>query len=678
MAGAVAGWGVTALDALGPTRLVAALTLRERTAGAAGAYDQLSSPDGPADNAAAFEATAVQRVYAWREPSSCGPTTALPCGIVVLDPGTRQLAIPSFLGGQAPFPITVPSRPVVLIAGRPPLHPPSPADTAPQTTESAEFMRIHAKDARVTTGVLAIPCEDGRIYVADLARWEVPSGDYEVNGSDTGTGVSRLTPSLTTSRRLGFYEPRNIAQGDEANQASPRSPWLADAGAAAYVQTTPGFTPTDTWTVMYQGYLPAFAASRVADVEVTDVPGRLEVSFQARTPGNGAVTQVVNVYDPALGVHVGDVVEVWTGTTPFDSAQPEVRICPDTTTTGDDGEDVPPIEGRVVSIEPPDELHHGGSLLVEQPADDCVSVVKGRGTLCDGETRGPWRSRGSCWAALPHISGKELNASQTRASLQVRIRGGGGSPGSEEFVVAGAATGYVGRAVARPGADVAASLPLATHDFVLPSQLPDHDEASLVSACPLIPYPLDWSDARAVACDATCRATCEAAAIARRVRRTHLTSLACHSPSGGRTHCEIRYPRFVRPEDPTAAFPPPVGPTLAFSVGLQCKKATAAAVTGCTSSQDVQSERDVVRDGGVTFTTRSGWSPAVRFGGGANGGAPTLPTGGVYFDRTGDTDAEAARWDRPTDRYRFFVPYVDNLVLDVSPGQTNGETKVLR
>jgi hypothetical protein len=667
MAGAVGGWTVNALDAGGPTRLVAALTLQERKPDASGAYDQLSTPDGPADNSA-FQADPVQRVYAWREPSSCGPTTALPCGIVVLDTTTRQLAAPAFLEGQAPFPITVPSRPIALIAARPPLHPLPATDTAPQTTETATFMRIHAANSRVTTGVLGIPCEDGRIYFADLARWEVPSTDYEVNSSTTATGVSRLTPSLTTSRRIGFYEPANLAAGTQRNG------WTADISAADYIQTTPGFTPSDTWTVTYQGYLPAFATSRVADVKDAG-GGQLRVAFQAHTPGSTALSQVVNVYDPTYGVRVGDVVEIWTGTTPFDEAlstdpRIKVRICPDTTTTADDGEYYAPIEGRIVAVEPPSPPDFpGGSLLIAQPADDCVSILDGRTTRCDDQTHGPWRSRPNCWAALPTLQAGSAPA----GSLQVRIRGGGGSPGKEEFVVVGAATGYAGRAIAVPGADIAASLPLALPlaaptSFVLSSA--DEADGALVAACSLLSTP-------PVPCaDEQCRAACERVTIARRARRTHLTSVACHAPSGS-THCELFYPQFVRPAT-TDPFPPPTGPTLAFTIGLQCKQVPITAATGCTPAQNVGSANNVIRDAQVVFTTRSGWVPAVRFGGGGNGGSATQPTGGVYFDRTGDTEAEAARWDRQGQRYRFLVPYVDNVVLDVSPGQTNGETKVLR
>jgi hypothetical protein len=275
-----------------------------------------------------------------------------------------------------------------------------------------------------------------------------------------------------------------------------------------------------------------------------------------------------------------------------------------------------------------------------------------------------------CWASLPD---RRAGDGAPAGSLQARIRAGGGAAGAEEFVVVGAATGYAGRAVATQLA--AGALPVTAHSFVLTSE----DEAPLRAACPAtaFPFPLDPLDADPCLADA-CRGACEQLAVAWRARRTHLTSVACHrsSSSSPVTHCETYFPQFVRPGASTDPFPPPAGPTLAFSLGLQCK--AGGAPTGCTPDQDTPSERDLVRDTRIELVTRSGWSPAARYGGGANGGPATLPTGGAYLDRTGATPDEAARFDRRSDRYRFFVPYVGNLVLDLSPGQTSAENRVLR
>lgn len=681
MSGPVGTWhaSLRALDAGAPTRLVAALTVRERKADESGTYDHITYPDGGQDG---FEADAakVQRVYAWREPTSCGPETALPCGIVVLDTATRTLARPAFLGDQAPYPITVPSRPVALIAAPPSRHPPQ----GTQPPEDATFMLIQAQSARLTTGVLGIPCEDGRIYFADLARWEVPSSEDEVNSVTTSTGVATYSPSGASTQRIGLYEPVQVSIADGKNNLSARKVWIGDSNASAYVLTTPGFTPTDTWTITYQGYLPAFADSRVADVEaISGQPDRLRVAFQAHVPGTSELTRKVNVYDPALGVRAGDVVEIWTGPTPNDTSYvPPSPRCPDTTTWANNGLPVPPIEGRVVSVDPPDAAHPGGSLVIRQPTDaEAVCTLLNTRTVCDNENRGRWSNKPNCWGSLPTLA-----PGGVAGSLQVRIRSGGkAATGEEEFVVVGKATGYAGRARAVPGTSVAG--PVDPPDFTLSNE----GEADLATACGYSTFPLDplaapASLAEAEGAPSTVRRACEALAIARRVRRTHLTSVACYrspsQPTGTVTHCETYYEKFIKPSqrglEATAPFPSPVGPALAFTLGLQCMPHGDHTPTGCTSGQDTLVTNGLVRDTQVNLLTRGGWVPALRYGGGANGGSGTQPTGGAYFDRTGATQDELSVWNRQYDRYRFFVPYVDNMVLDVSPGQTNGETKVLR
>jgi hypothetical protein len=669
MAGA-GTWTPVAIDAGGPTLLVAALTVRERVATVDGAYDQVAYPDGPAVNDDAFEPDAHRRVYALRDPSSCGPATALPCGIVVLDPEAVGLARPPFLGGQEPFPITVPSRPLALLAGAPPTAPPTdtiPSEivTNPDGSVKETLARIHAVTSRNTTGVLAIPCENGRIYLADLSRWEVPSGELEVNGTSTATGVSSFTSSAATSRRVGFYKPSYLAAD------TTRRSWTLDQGAISYLELTPGFTPDDTWKVTYQGYLPDFTASRAA--QVTASGDNLVVAFQVPT-GNvlNPFTQVVNVNDPALGVRVGDIVEFWTGPTRNDPAATQRvdggTLCPDTTTTGFDGLDIQPIEGRVVSVNPADSGHPGGWLLVRKahsnpvnpgdPPAECVAYDGSPAKPPDCNTRGPWDDKPNCWSNLS-VPTSASPSGANPGTLQVRIRTGGGTAGAEEFVVVGTATGYAGRAVSTVITPSSTSLP--TFSFT------NENEAALVTACPLL---------NGGSCgDEACRRSCEAAVIARRARRTHLTSVACPLNSTGTpSHCETFFQAFRRPNatDPPPAFPlPPAGPALAFSLALTC---VSPDVTGCAPEQITTLTRKLIRDTQVAFTTRSGWFPASRFGGGANGGAGTQPTGAAYIDRTTNN----ARFDKQSDRYRFLVPYVDNLVLDVSFGQTNGETRVIR
>ena len=645
-------WPVRAIDAHAPTRLVAAFTLRERMTTAAGAYDQYTGVGDPAANLAAFQPTRASRVYALRDPGACGPGTAVECGIAVLDPEAGDVLEDPWHMGASPKrflpPITSPSTPVAMIVGPPAANPPdsdnarAAGDTAP-----AELMLIEPlSPPRLTTGVLLLPSQDGKSYFADLARWETPSSSVELATNGTGIGISSFTPSNVSFPRIGFYEPPFVAAADALNGAPPRPhPWDPATTAGSYFQLTPGFTRSDQWTISFQGYLPDFAASRAATVE----PGSaatFRVSFQTTPPDATAPTQIVNVYDPALGVHVGDIVEFWTDA----SSASGTPNCPDTTLNPE--VDVAPIEGKVTQIMPPDATHPGGSLLVAQ--GDCVPIARGATTVCDDQTHGPWNApaNAACWSQLPVVP-VDPGASKL-AVRQARIRAGSGAPGSEEFVVVGTAFGYAGRAASS-----------ATQPGTFPTfAVTNANEAALVAACntggTLIPYPAPG--AAVPACDATCRATCEQAWIARRARRFHLTSVQCYrapTDTSPRSPCETYFPQFVRPQNAGDPFPPGEGPALAFSLGWR-------QVTETTPKL-------LVRDTRVSFGTRSGWTPSSRWGGGGNSGPATLPMGGAWFDRTFDLT-----WNHQGERYRFFVPHVGNLVLDLSPAQGNNNTRVLR
>lgn len=654
MAGSPGGWAVQALNAHTPTRLVAAFTLQERVTDERGAYDQVTALGLGHGDFNSFQPDAVHRVYAYRDPASCGPKTAEACGVAVLDPVTADVLEDPWHTGETPKrylpPIAIPSLPVALVPGPPAWNPPTDEnaglesdpipDPPPATPEfHHRFMVINTgAGPRITTGVLFIPSEDGRSYFADLARWEVPSNKFQIDPIGTPTAVSSYRQSEIDAPRIGFYVPPNVAAADAANGALPRPSWDPSAAAVFYFRLTPGFTPDDLWSVTYQGYLPSLASNRPALVENVG-GGLLSVALQASTS-----SQVVNVFDPALGVRVGDVVELWTT---------QIAQCPDTTTTVA-GEAVAPVEGKIVQVVKPDAAHPGGSLVVQ--AGDCVPILKLGATSCDDLTHGPWKSMASCWATAP--AGTPVPLEGTR---QVRIRAsGGGNPGAleldgKDFVVIGTGTGYAGRATSVPEGTTFPSFTFASDG-----------EAALAASCPLIPYP---SDPLAVPdCDESCRSNCETAAIARRARRNHLTSAFCYKGStedpNKRNYCETYFPEFAKHVSdvaPQGTFDgePPAGPVLAFSLGVQQPTATASMF--------------LVRDTQVIFATRSGHDPVSRYGGGANGGPAIGPMGAAYFDRSFDTS-----WGKQSDRYRFFVPHVGNLILDATPARSNGLSRVLR
>ncbi|HET6439172.1 MAG TPA: hypothetical protein VFG59_13980 [Anaeromyxobacter sp.] len=678
MSGAPGTWTVDALDAHSPTRLVAALTLKERVLDARGGYDQIttlgSSPSSALTTVsesgqASFQQQAVSRVYAFRDPGSCGPDRPLPCGVVVLDPSTGDLMENPWNPGQTPKdylpPLPAVANPVALLVAVPPRNPPTgdfPDAVTGTNVEGGDYMLMRASGNRVTTGVLVMPEENGQVTYADLARWEVPNAVLELFPAAAETGVTTITQSRADLPRIGFFRPSYLAP--PVLTAAIGSDLETVDTAMVFIRVTPGFTPTDVWTVTYQGYLPAFTPLRPADVEA--VAGGLQVSFQAHPPGISTPTQVVNVYDPSYGVRLGDIVEIWTHGSAGTGETQQAQGCPDTTLTNSSGLGVSAVEGTVTGFLPPDASHPGGSLLIARGG--CVPVATGVTVVCNSDTYGPWDFLPGCWPDAGTPS-PELTGPQ---QVRIRARGfaPGGTSGQEEFVVVGSATGYAGRVTRwSPPAAPDAQTP-ATFQFRF-----SNDDESL--SCPLFPYPADPASVQV--CDGSCRDDCEQAAIARRARRHHLTAVHCYVDDN---NCSTYYSKadpanepdlpagdpnandayledfVVRSWDPSAPFEPRYGPALAFSVGIQ---------------QSTPPKPFVVRDTQVVFDTRSGYVPVGRYPTGGNGTPPSEPRWGAYFDRTEDPN-----WGKQEDRYRFYVPYVGNLVVDISPAQSNSDTRVLR
>ena len=651
MRGTPGAWPVRAIDAHAPTRLVAAYTLRERQTSYRGGYIQENAPTVDDTDLAAdggdFNDSAVSRVYAYLDPQSCGPKTAVACGVAVLDPAAGDVLEDPWNPGASPKqylpPMAVAAQPLALVPGTPPAQAPSTTDST-SDFEHYPYMAIIAGGSRITTGVLVMPSADGRIYYADLARWELPGNQYEVATFGVETQVTAFRASGSDSPQIALYKPAVEPIYSNYFATNTSAALEPSSLAAAFVRVTPGFTPDDLWSVTYQGYLPDFADDRVSEVEDAG-SGQLRVALQS---GSGSTaTQVVNVFDPAYGVRVGDIVEL--RTTPILFGNPPDYACPDVSQTDPStGTYFKAIEGKIVSVDKPDASHPGGSLVLTTA--DCVPLKLGITPTCEVLTYGPWTSKPGCWAEL------------RGASLPVRIRaGGGGAPDDtardgKDLVVVATDAGYMGRATTVSGN--------TQGDPNYPSFSADSaSEAALVALCPLMPFdPLTVPDS----CDESCRRTCEQAAIARRVRRRHLVSAYCAQDdttcTSNFSFADFRFPSFVYPtaSDPLAEpYPPPIGPAIAFSVGVYTVAATAPDL--------------LVRDTQILITTHAGYVPSSRYGAGTNYGAGARPFGAVTFDRSADSN-----WSKQGDGVRFYVPYVGNTVLDVSPSHFNSDTHVLR
>lgn len=281
-------WATSVLPTRAPTRLVAAFRLMERVL----------------EDSEIFSPTPVDRVYAALDPSACGASFRIDCGIAVIDPspGVRGL-LPDPLGEMPHLPpIRVPGQPVALTVSPPPARPPT--ESTVDRDYATPYMRvIPSTGARPTTGVLAVPTTFGRVYWVDLARRTVLNDRTmlrPVGGGETRTRADGLVYTGPT----GTQQVLAVVACDDAGTCdASRDPNAAlDA-----VEVTPGYTYDDTWRLEYQGDLPELAAR---SGETGSTVGRVWVAVQGRNALGSGLVDVARVYDPALGVHAGDLVTI--------------------------------------------------------------------------------------------------------------------------------------------------------------------------------------------------------------------------------------------------------------------------------------------------------------------------------------------------------------------------------
>ncbi|ACG72900.1 conserved hypothetical protein [Anaeromyxobacter sp. K] len=548
-------WTLRGLDARAPTRLVAAWTLRERRA------------DSAADGAEAFEAAAVDRVYAVLGPGGCGRDERIGCGLAVLDPAAGGLVADP--AGDMPYlaPLPLPATAVAIAISGPPARPPS--SSADDALYVDPFMKIvpGSTGARATTAVAAVPCGDGDVYWVDLARWEIPNESSPLRSSSARTGVTAAEATLVdgSAQRLGLWTTTAAGAATLA---------VTEDAMIEAVQVTPGFTTTEDWTVAWQGVLPGLEARAAETGAAAD--GAPWVALQ-RTGAGGGVSPVARVHDPRLGVQLDDVVVVNAAALSGCAAE---------------------VEGRVTALLAPDAARPGGALALGPPP--CTPEPTGSGAE-DCTVRDAYLA---CAPAL--ASGA--------SGLVATVRAGG-------LLVTGSVTGYAGRAALdETGAGTAFAL-----EYKAGSDPAAADEDALDAACPLVPWP--WPDplpagAAAVACDAACRATCERLVLARKARRIHHLSETCTSGSDASDTADCleafpadRYP-FPRANGPVIAFRAGVRratsrPAEATQRGLALTLTTRSGLSPASRGDPSPSSSDSVSAtapmGAATFD-RSGWS----------------------------------------------------------------------
>lgn len=424
-----------ALDALAPTRLVGAARLTE------------ALPLSTALDASAFAGQpTVDRVYAVLDESACGLAAPIACGLVALDPAAVPDAVrgsllpdPTPLGTlHAPFLAPIPvGRPLALGTMGPPAQPPSALE--PQF--AGTYLKLAAgSGTRQSTAAAGVATPDAYLTYVDLARWDVPS-QQSVHAA--------VKASVISARPFGTAGTQYLALrrgGIFAGHLDPN-------GLSTAVGVTAGFTPTDRWTVTREGVLPGLSARR-GEARNDGSPW---LALQS-TATDGSVEAAVHLWDPTLGVTVGDTVVL----------EPSgLGTC----TT---------FEATVAELVPPDPTRPGGYVRLAHRVLSPGTPAPTAATLAE------WNH---CVDAIP--SGPPAPAAPWfratfRAGGYVLVRG------------TGAAAVHVGR-------------PALGELFTLVWE----DEAPLAAACALPPS-RPWPGG---ACDEACRAACERLQRARLARR---------------------------------------------------------------------------------------------------------------------------------------------------------------
>jgi hypothetical protein len=443
-------FAVTALNAVAPTRLVASTFLAEANPGST-ALDpsDFTTTTGPNP--------VVERVYAVLDESGCGFYAPIACGVVALtldpaeaSPGTSLLPDPS--DDHAPFkaPIQLGFATGLAVSGPPAM---TPDDLNPDPLYAVTIMRMVTDvTTRGTTAAGGATSTDGSLNFIDLGHWEIPSHVW-IHATVRAV-VSPVTPAASDQwLTLVNVNPVTLTTTVVSH--------LDATGLTTSVQVTAGYTPNDRWIVTHEGILPQLTSRRAEAGWDPSEATSLWLALQVTDPAGGPASEVVNLFDPVVGVSVGDIVV-------FDASV--VGTCSN-------------FEATVTALDPPDPARFpGGAVRIDDRATtDPVATAQ--------------------WAQCMDQLRAEaiLDAATPVRALRATIRAGG------YVLVRG--TGQ-------------AAIPVGRPQLGVPFSVRWQDETALVAAC-LLPPAHPWLAAGAGACTvgSACRTACEALIQARLSRR---------------------------------------------------------------------------------------------------------------------------------------------------------------
>jgi hypothetical protein len=285
--------GVAGIDVTGTPVLAAALdaTARTRRVTAARLAEAIASTT--LDATAFAGSAAAPRIYAVLDERDCGFYAPIACGLVALDPTATGGALLPDTTTPVPFqagflaPIPFPFA-LGVATSPPPVLPPDPQQ--PQYGGSYQAV-VTLLGTRATTSVAAAATNDGSVMYVDLGRWELPS-HTSIHGTMTAS-VTPVTPPVG-GQWLVLVDHNGATRSH-----------LDPVGLTSSVGLTAGYTPTAQWIVTNEGVLPSLTSRRA---EVTATGGTLQLAMQVTDPVAATTTEVVRLFDPVLGVSVGDTV----------------------------------------------------------------------------------------------------------------------------------------------------------------------------------------------------------------------------------------------------------------------------------------------------------------------------------------------------------------------------------
>lgn len=389
--GSPAGWAIRGLDALAPTRLVAAQYVAAR--------------DPALQDADLLETTLHLQVFAVLDEAACGPHFAIGCGVATLvpdDPTRNGIAADPV--GELPYrvPIYVPGYPLAMTAAAPPYRggagdPSVDAKNPPDPATGFRVMTLATGTGnRDASAVVAVASASGVVTMLDPSRFSAGNDVSQLRGTSRA-GVLALTDGGNTAVLgpaapldgtanttvndpiLVLWNDRQLANPDPVSglptshaKTAVSTSFTAPVpvtGIEANITATPGYAQDDSWSVRWQGTLPGLSLRQ--GVVGRDPDGTAWVAAQARgfdSGGSPGWISTMDVTDPELGVHSRDGGPTTSGdTVVIDVIDP--AACPShyDATTGSTV--LGQLRATVLDFLPPSPAHPGGALKIDRVAD---------------------------------------------------------------------------------------------------------------------------------------------------------------------------------------------------------------------------------------------------------------------------------------------------------------------